>query len=211
MHDLNNFTAVAGALATTPASGPLFQKGKVIWLFGLSGAGKSTLARLTKQLLDEEGFFSVLLDGDELRAGINSDLGFSEEDRTENIRRAANIAMLLAQNNIITICSFITPMAGHRELVRTITGDRCFEVYVSCPLKVCEERDVKGLYKKARNREIGNFTGIQARFDIPSAADLVISTDLESAEESAGRLYKLVSSLQGSESFIGKTIRQVQK
>lgn len=187
MHDLNSFAAIAN-LVNIPTTGPLLQKGKVIWLFGLSGAGKSTLAQHTKKMLDEEGYFSVLLDGDELRAGINKDLGFSDKDRMENIRRAAQIARLLAENNIIAICSFITPMAEHRELVKNIAGNYYFGVYVSCPLEICEERDVKGLYKKARNQQIENFTGIQGRFDIPAAADLVIRTDQETPEESAKKL-----------------------
>lgn len=164
----------------------------VIWLFGLSGAGKSTLAALTEKLLTGAGFFVVLLDGDHLRSGINKDLSFSAEDRLENIRRSAEIAKILAGNNIITICSFITPMQVQRDLARSIAGSGYFEVYVSCPLEICEQRDVKGLYRKARNQEIRDFTGIGSGFDQPASADLVIHTDRETPEESAGRLFRQV-------------------
>ncbi|OJW59737.1 MAG: adenylyl-sulfate kinase [Sphingobacteriales bacterium 50-39] len=166
------------------------QKGMVIWLLGLSGAGKSTLAKTMAKLLADKGFITVLLDGDDLRSGINKDLTFSESDRLENIRRAAEIAKILVQNNIIVICSFITPLREQRDLARSIIGAGYFEVFVSCPLEVCEQRDVKGLYKKARNKEIIDFTGIQARFDIPSTSDLVITTDRESPEQSAGRIFR---------------------
>jgi adenylylsulfate kinase len=170
------------------------QKGMVIWLLGLSGAGKSTLAALTEKRLTGAGLITVLLDGDHLRAGINKDLSFSEEDRKENIRRAAEIAKMLAGNNIVTLCSFITPMREQRDLARSIAGNGYFEVYVSCPMEICEQRDVKGLYKRARNNEIPHFTGIGSRFDIPSSADLVIHTDKETPEQSAGRLYGQICS-----------------
>lgn len=177
-----------------PKNSRLPQKGLAVWLLGLSGAGKSTIARLTQRRLAGAGYYSVLLDGDELRASINKDLSFSEADRLENIRRAAEIAKILVQNNRIVLSSFITPMQEQRELARSITGSY-FEVYVSCPLEICEQRDVKGLYKKARKEEIRLFTGIHSRFDVPLSADLVIHTDRESPEESAGRLYERLGGL----------------
>ncbi|MEO6286962.1 MAG: adenylyl-sulfate kinase [Dyadobacter sp.] len=171
---------------------PLSQKGIVIWLLGLSGAGKSTIATLLKEKLDGEGFFSVLLDGDILRAGINSNLTYSNEDRAENVRRAAEMAKILVENNIITICSFITPMQGHRDLTHEILGERYFEVFVDCPLEVCEERDVKGLYKKARTEGLTNFTGISSAFEPSINSHLTLFTNTQTPRDSCELLYSAI-------------------
>lgn len=166
----------------------LKQRGIVVWLLGLSGAGKSTIATLLEKELTTNGYFSVLLDGDNLRSGINKNLSFNSEDRAENIRRAAEIAKILVSNNIITICSFITPLQDHRNLAREIIGDDYFEVFVDCPLEICEERDVKGLYKKARKEGIANFTGISSLFEPSPSSNLILTTSSQSPEESVGIL-----------------------
>lgn len=168
------------------------QKGIIIWMTGLSGSGKSTIANQLAETLAESNFFSIVLDGDELRKTLNKDLGFSEADRTENIRRAAELAKLLAQKNIIVICSFITPLQKHRELAAEITGDRYFEVFVDCPLWVCEQRDEKGLYRKARNHQITDFTGIDSPYEAPESPGLHLKTDKESLEESVERLNDII-------------------
>ncbi|WP_316827405.1 adenylyl-sulfate kinase [Pedobacter miscanthi] len=167
----------------------LNQKGMVIWLFGLSGSGKTTISTLLKEKLEKEGFFTVTLDGDVLRSGINKDLGFSESDRAENIRRAAEIAKLMLTNNIITICSFITPLKDHRTLAAEIIGKEYFEVYLDCPLAICQERDVKGLYKNAGLNLIKNFTGVSAKFEPAINANLMIETHKESPVESRDKVF----------------------
>lgn len=159
------------------------QKGIVIWLMGLSGAGKSTIASGLEKKLNENGFFTFAMDGDLIRSGINSDLTFSEADRLENIRRVVEIGKMLVQKDIITICSFITPMQKQRELCRQILNDQYFEVFVDCPVSICEDRDVKGLYKKAINNEIANFTGINAGFELPLNPDLVLNSYKNSPQE----------------------------
>jgi len=168
------------------------QRGIVIWMTGLSGSGKSTIAKLLEKRLSENNFLSVVLDGDELRTTLNKDLGFSEADRSENIRRAAELAKLLVQKNIIVICSFITPLQKHRRIAASITGNSYYEVFVNCPLSICEQRDVKGLYKKARNNEIRDFTGIGSGFDPGVGASLVLHTHTESAVQSMERLYEAI-------------------
>ncbi len=150
----------------------------VIWLLGHSGAGKSTLAGMLSERLEADGYLTLPLDGDVVRAGMNRDLGFSAEDRLENVRRVAELCKLLLEKDIVVICSFITPMQAHRDMVRNMLGDRYLEIYLECPVAVCEERDVKGLYRKARNHEIDNFTGIGSGFEPPARADLTIPTAL---------------------------------
>lgn len=155
----------------------------VLWLIGLSGSGKSTLARHLENTLHTMGYLTQLLDGDNLRTGINNNLGFSEEDRDENLRRTAEVSKLFLNAGIITICSFITPTRKSRELIKSIIGSKdYFEVYVNCPVEVCEKRDVKGLYAKARKGEIKNFTGIDAPFEPPQNPDLELNTDEASIE-----------------------------
>ncbi|MDH5598197.1 MAG: adenylyl-sulfate kinase, partial [Cyclobacteriaceae bacterium] len=136
--------------------------------------------------------FTMLLDGDNLRTGINKNLGFSQEDRTENIRRAAEVSKLFANNGVVTICSLISPTHEVRTLAKEIIGEKYFEVFVSCPVEVCEERDVKGLYAKARRGEIKEFTGISSPFENPSSPDLILRTDTESEENSLNNLLEVV-------------------
>ncbi|MGM0579931.1 MAG: adenylyl-sulfate kinase [Bacteroidota bacterium] len=170
----------------------LKQKSIVIWMVGLSGSGKSTLARALENSLHEEGYLTQLLDGDNMRTGINNNLGFSPEDRTENIRRAAETAKLFMNAGLVTICSFISPTEDIRKMAKEIIGDGYVEVYVDCPVEVCEERDVKGLYAKARKGEIPDFTGISAPFDVPKSPEVAVDTANQSLEESHQELVKAI-------------------
>ncbi len=170
----------------------LKQKSIVIWMVGLSGSGKSTLARALENSLHEEGYLTQLLDGDNMRTGINNNLGFSPEDRTENIRRAAETAKLFMNAGLVTICSFISPTEDIRKMAKEIIGDGYVEVYVDCPVEVCEERDVKGLYAKARKGEIPDFTGISAPFDVPKNPEVAVDTANQTLEESHQKLVKAI-------------------
>ena len=161
----------------------LKQKSLVVWMVGLSGSGKSTLARALENTLHEKGVLTQLLDGDNLRTGINNNLGFSEEDRIENIRRAAEVSKLFMNCGVVTICSLISPTEEIRSMAKNIIGDDYFEVFIKCPIEVCEQRDVKGLYKKARKGEIKNFTGIDSPFEEPNFAALNLETHIKSIEE----------------------------
>lgn len=163
----------------------LKQRAIVIWMTGLSGSGKSTLARALERGLHGKGYLTKLLDGDNLRTGVNNNLGFSQEDRMENIRRAAEVSKLFMEGGVVTICSLISPTNGIRDLARSIIGeDRFFEVFINCPFEVCAARDVKGLYKKALAGEIKNFTGLDAPFDYPESPGAEIRTDELSLEQS---------------------------
>lgn len=158
----------------------LQQRSAVLWMVGLSGSGKSTLATALEKHLHQNGFLTQLLDGDNLRTGINNNLGFSEADRLENIRRAAETAKLFLNCGIITICSFISPTKQIREMAASIIGESDFlEIFVNCPFEECEKRDVKGLYAKARKGEIKNFTGLDAPFEPPANPYLELRTDLK--------------------------------
>ena len=171
----------------------LQQKAKVFWLTGLSGSGKSTLAIGLQNELHKAGKLCYILDGDNVRAGINSNLGFSDADRSENIRRIAEVARLFADAGIITLCSFVSPTVQIRELAKNIIGQNDFhEIYVNASLESCENRDVKGLYKKARAGEIKDFTGIHQSFEAPENPWLEIKTDKESFENSLQVLSKNV-------------------
>ena len=162
----------------------LKQHSIVIWMVGLSGSGKSTLAKALEKDLYDRGFLTTLLDGDNLRTGINNNLGFTETDRTENIRRAAETSKLFAACGIITICSLISPTEEIRTMSKNIIGTNdYFELFVNTPIEVCEQRDVKGLYKKARAGEIKNFTGIDSPFEHPKAPSLEVRTDLHPLED----------------------------
>jgi adenylylsulfate kinase len=154
----------------------------VIWLVGLSGSGKTTLAKRLSSYYQKSGQTAVVLDGDELRKGLNKDLGFSEADRKENLRRAAEVAKLFQASGILTICSFISPTRAVRSEIASILGEQYYEVFVNCSLEVCEQRDVKGLYKKARKEEVLNFTGISAAFETPDKPNLIINTEKDSIE-----------------------------
>lgn len=172
----------------------LGQKSVVIWLTGLSGSGKSTIARLVERELHAKGRLTMLLDGDNVRTGLNNNLGFSQEDRTENIRRIAETAKLFLNCGIITLCSFVSPTRAIRAQAREIIGDENFcEVFVNTPLEVCEQRDVKGLYKKARAGEIKNFTGIDAPFEAPLKPALDLKTANTTPENCAAQVVELIS------------------
>ncbi len=168
----------------------LGQRSKVIWLTGLSGSGKSTIGLGLEKRLFQENFYAQLLDGDNIRSGINKNLGFSEADRKENIRRIAEIAKLYLSSGIITINSFISPTKETRDLAREIVGaDDFLEVYVNAPIATCESRDVKGLYKKARAGEIQGFTGINQVYEEPDNPAFELRTDLQSIDESVDLLF----------------------
>lgn len=171
----------------------LGQRGTMVWLTGLSGSGKSTIAIALERQLQERGLLCRILDGDNIRSGINSNLGFSADDRRENIRRIAEVAKLFVDTGIITIAAFISPTIEMRNLARDIIGEADFrEVYVSTPLAVCEDRDVKGLYAKARRGEIKNFTGIDAPFEPPTSPALCLDTSVLTLEESVEKLMALI-------------------
>lgn len=168
----------------------LNQRSKVVWLTGLSGSGKSTIAQQLERLLFSEGYFAQVLDGDNIRVGINNNLGFSVEDREENIRRIAEVAKLYCQSGVIVLASFISPTVAIRDLARRIVGPEDFvEIYINAPLEVCEQRDVKGLYAKARKGEIKGFTGIDSPYEAPQDPDLEIKTDEMSLEDSTRSIY----------------------
>ncbi len=163
----------------------LHQKGKVIWLTGLSGSGKTTIARGVERELHRRGFICQVLDGDNIRSGINNNLGFSVEDRMENIRRIAEVSKLFINCGIITINSFISPTEKIRDMAGQIIGrDDLIIVYVNAPVSVCEQRDVKGLYKKARAGKLKDFTGVDAAFEPPLHPDVEVRTDLLKPAES---------------------------
>ena len=171
----------------------LNQNGIVVWMVGLSGSGKSTVAKAVEAELHGLGFLTQLLDGDNLRSGINNNLTFSEADRLENIRRAAEVAKLFLNCGIVTICSFISPTEEIREIAKNIIGaDSFFEVYINAPIEICEERDVKGLYKKARSGELKAFTGIDSPFESPKSPNLELKTDMFSLENCKDYLVEAV-------------------
>jgi adenylylsulfate kinase len=167
----------------------LNQKAKVLWLTGLSGSGKTTIAKVVEKVLHEMGFLTQLLDGDNIRAGINNNLGFSDADRQENIRRIAEVSKLFLNCGVITINCFVSPTKQIREQARKIIGEGDFvEIFVDTPLSICESRDTKGLYAKARKGEIKDFTGISAPFEVPESAAIKIKTENKKIEESAREL-----------------------
>ncbi len=166
----------------------LKQHSLVVWLVGLSGSGKSTLATSLENVLYQMGYLTQILDGDNLRSGINNNLSFTEADRIENIRRAAEVSKLFASCGVITISSLISPTQEIRDMAREIIGDRYVEVFVNCPIEVCEARDVKGLYQRARKGEIKNFTGIDSPFEAPENPDIEIRTDINSIEHCHNQL-----------------------
>jgi adenylylsulfate kinase len=171
----------------------LSQKSRVFWLTGLSGSGKTTLANYLERQLHKEGFATMLLDGDNIRAGINNNLGFSDADRLENIRRIAEVSKLFLNCGIITICAFVSPTQEIRQLAENIIGKEDFlEIFIDTPLEICESRDVKGLYAKARRGEIKDFTGISAPFEISENPALHIKTENYTIEESGNVLLNFV-------------------
>lgn len=172
----------------------LGQKGKVVWLCGLSGSGKSTLAIALEKTLHQAGRHVYVLDGDNIRTGLNAGLGFGADDRRENIRRIAEVSKLFADAGIITLNSFITPTEELRSLARDIIGkENLIEVYVKASFETCKARDVKGLYAKVEKGLVPNFTGKDSGFEEPETTDLVIDTEAQSVEESLATLVGFVS------------------
>ena len=167
----------------------LQQKAKVIWFTGLSGSGKSTLAIGLESCLNEMGYKTYLLDGDDVRLGLNKDLTFTNDDRKENIRRVGEVSKLFLDAGLIVLCAFVSPFNDDRfEVSKTVGQKNYLEIFVDCPISICEQRDVKGHYKKARSGGIKNFTGIDSPYERPNNPDLVIPTDDLGIDESIIRL-----------------------
>jgi adenylylsulfate kinase len=182
-----------GAVTSEDRERLLGQKGCVVFLTGLSGSGKSTIANLVEERLLAEGHLAYVLDGDKLRQGLTADLGFSAEDRAENLRRAGEVGKILAEAGLIVLAAFIAPYRESRRRLRdSIGAGRTLEVFVDAPLEVCEERDPKGLYAKARGGEIPDFTGVSAPFEPPEHPELILSTSEETPQRSAQRLHELL-------------------
>ncbi|HIX75169.1 MAG TPA: adenylyl-sulfate kinase [Candidatus Parabacteroides intestinipullorum] len=180
-------------LARADKESLLRQHSVMIWFTGLSGSGKSTIAIALERELHKRGLLCRILDGDNIRAGINNNLGFSEADRVENIRRIAEVSKLFIQTGIITIAAFISPSNEIREMAASIIGKEDFlEIYVNTPIEECERRDVKGLYAKARRGEIKDFTGVSAPFEAPLHPALSLDTSVLTVEESVNRLLDLI-------------------
>ena len=171
----------------------LKQKSKVIWMTGLSGSGKTTIAIALEQMLKDKGFLTQVLDGDNVRTGINNNLGFSVEDRAENIRRIAEVSKLFINCGIITINCFVSPTIAIRNQAKEIIGEEDFvEVFVNTPIEICEQRDVKGLYKKARAGQIKNFTGIDSPFEAPENPTVNVKTAELSIEDAARQILEVI-------------------
>ena len=168
----------------------------ILWFTGLSGAGKSTLAQAVEQALFKQGCHTYVLDGDNIRFGLNRDLGFSPEDRTENIRRIGEVARLMMDAGTICLTAFISPYRSDRQSARDITPEgRFVEVYCKCSLEECERRDPKGLYKKARAGEIAEFTGISAPYEEPETAEIVVETDRDSVDDCVRKIIEALKAL----------------
>lgn len=172
----------------------LKQKGTVVWLIGLSGSGKSTIANALERKLHAENKLVTLLDGDNLRSGINASLGFSDADREENIRRTSEIAKLFLNNGAIVLVSLITPQEKFRNIARNLLTDDYTEIYVKASFETCQKRDVKGLYAKQKEGKINNFTGKTSTFEEPAQADLILNTETSSLEQCVETLYRHISS-----------------
>lgn len=195
MNDTNNhiYPIFDRMLARPDKEDLLHQHGLMIWFTGLSGSGKSTIAIALERELHQRGILCRILDGDNIRSGINNNLGFTEADRVENIRRIAEVSKLFIDTGVVTLAAFISPNNDIREMAAQIIGkDDFMEVYVSTPIEECERRDVKGLYAKARKGEIKNFTGISAPFEAPLSPALTLDTSVLSLEESVHQLLAMV-------------------
>ena len=169
------------------------QKPILIWLSGLSGSGKSTIANELEKKLYENNFLSYLLDGDNIRIGLNKDLGFTDDDRKENIRRISEVSRLMLDAGLIVITAFISPFKEERQLAKSLVlEENQFLVHVGCSVEKCEERDVKGLYKKARAGEIKNFTGIDSPYEVPEDPNLIVNTEKESVNESVEKIFNAI-------------------
>jgi adenylylsulfate kinase len=190
---VNHIYPITTKVSTQQREKLLNQKTKLIWFTGLSGSGKSTLAVQLEAQLFERGFKTYLLDGDNVRSGLNKDLSFSEEGRVENIRRIGEVSKLMLDSGIIVLSAFISPFNADREQVKNIVGaDHYIEVFVDTPIEICEQRDVKGLYKKARAGEIKNFTGIDSPYERPEKSDVIVPTDKMSVNDSLDLLLNFV-------------------
>ena len=188
-----NITWHEGQIGRSQREALLEQRGVTVWLTGLSGSGKSTIAMAAEKVLVESGRLAYVLDGDNVRHGLNSNLGFSPDDRTENIRRIGEVAKLFTDCGVICFTSFISPYRSDRDAVRAQMESGDFvEVYVAADVSTCEERDVKGLYAKARKGEIPEFTGISAPYEEPEKPELVLDTNVQSIEESVSQLVRYV-------------------
>lgn len=168
------------------------QKSAVLWFTGLSGSGKSTIANAVEARLNKAGKLSYLLDGDNIRLGLSADLSFSEVDRKENNRRIAHVAKLLWDANVITLVSFISPFRHERDVARELIGQDFLEIFVNTPLNICETRDPKGLYVKARKGEIKQFTGISSPYEVPLDAEITLHSERETVDESVDRVMALL-------------------
>ena len=171
----------------------LNQRGVLIWFTGLSGSGKSTVANALQEKFYKNEKLTYLLDGDNIRYGLCNDLGFELKDRSENIRRIAEMSKLFIDSGIITLGTFVSPLRSDREKVRDLLGEDFIEVYVKCSLETCEQRDPKDLYKKARDGEIKNFTGINSPYEEPLGAEIVLNTDNKSIEECVNQIVNYLS------------------
>lgn len=172
----------------------LKQRGMMVWFTGLSGSGKSTIALAVERELHRRGILCRILDGDNIRCGINAGLGFSAEDRKENIRRIAEVGKLFVETGIVTLAAFVSPTNEYRQMARNIIGSEDFiEIYVSTPLEVCERRDVKGLYARARRGEVKDFTGISAPFEIPEHPAMSVDTSRQPIEESVKQVINMIA------------------
>ena len=164
-------------------------KSVVLWFTGLSGSGKSTLAHAVEEELHQIGCRTIVLDGDNMRHGLCKDLDFSDESRKENIRRIGEVAKLFIESGVITLTAFISPFKEERDKVRKLLANQdLIEIYVKCPISVCEARDVKGMYKKAKANEIKNFTGISSPYEVPENPDLIVNTNQETLDESVDKV-----------------------
>ena len=172
----------------------LNQKGICVWLTGLSGSGKTTIANFVSRQLHNVGVYTQVLDGDNIRLGINKNLSFSNQDRKENIRRIAEVAKLFVEAGVVTFCCFVSPTREMRKLAKNVIGENdFFEVFISTNLETCETRDVKGLYKKARRGEIKDFTGVSSPFESPENPDLVLNTEDKSINEIGNTLINVLN------------------
>jgi adenylylsulfate kinase len=190
---LNNLYPIQTQISKQQRQELLKQRAKLIWFTGLSGSGKTTLAVQLEAQLYKKGFKSYLLDGDNIRTGLNKDLSFSDDGRIENIRRIGEVAKLMLDSGIIVLSAFISPFKADREKVREIVGQENYvEVFVNTPLEICEQRDVKGLYKRARAGGVKNFTGIDSPYETPENPDITIATNQLSVDEAVDLLMRLI-------------------
>ena len=192
-HEATDITWHASQVTRAHREKLLDQRGALLWLTGLSGSGKSTVAFRVEHALIERGCVAYVLDGDNVRHGLNSNLGFSADDRAENIRRVGEVGKLFVDAGLITLSSFVSPYRADRDQVRALLAeDQFFEIYVNTPLEICEQRDPKGLYKRARAGEIPNFTGISDPYEEPQAPELELKTDTVTIDEAARQVICLL-------------------